>query len=117
MAIISTLVVIVLSSVGPAILRTIYGDTICQYVSVFPGVLVCSATSALLYFISDVLVMCRFIKWNLFCSVTGFLCALVFSCVFETLFDMNGINIAVTVSNVIAIFLAYAFLLANLKES
>lgn len=117
MAIISILVAIVLSSVGPAILRTIYGDSISQYVSIFPGVLVCSATSALLYFISDVLVMCRFLKWNLFCSVTGFLCALVFSCVFETLFDMNGINIAVTVSNVIAIFLAYAFLLANLKES
>lgn len=117
MAIISTLVVIVLSAVGPTILRTIYGESISQYVSVFSGVLVCSATSALLYFISDVLVMCRFIKWNFFCSVTGFFCALVFSCVFETLFDMNGINIAVTVSNVIVIFLAYVFLLANLKES
>ncbi len=116
-AVIAVFAVIALGFAGPTFLKVVFGNAIEAYSGLFFGVLVCSATSALLYFVSDILVLCRYIKWNCVASVVSFACALFFSFLFESLFDMSGINISIILANIVGIISCYAAFVCNLKES
>lgn len=114
---ISAAAVVVLGLLGPLLLPLVFGSSIEAYSGLFFGVLVCSATSALLFFVTDILVLCRFIKWNCVVSVVSFACALAFSFVFESLFDMHGINVSIILANLVGIICCYAAFAFKLKES
>lgn len=116
-AVIAAMAVIFLGLCGPLFLPLVFGDSIAMYSGLFVGVLICSATSALLYFVSDILVLCRFIKWNCVTSIACFACALAFSLLFEPLFDMNGINVSIIFANLVGIICCYAAFAFKLKES
>ena len=116
-AVIAVIAVVAFGLLGPDFLALLFGDSIAAYSDLFVGVLVCSATSALLYFVSDVLVLCRCIKGNCIVSIICFICALIFSFVFESLFDMNGINLAIIFANLVGVVSCYAALAFKLKES
>ena len=112
---ISVIAVVALGLVGPHFLTLVFGDSIAGYSDLFPGVLACSATSALLYFVSDILVLCRFIKWNCVAAIVSFICSLLFSFPLESMFDMNGINATIILANLVGIIFAYAAFLFKLK--
>ncbi len=116
-AAIAAVAVVGLGLCGPLFLPLVFGDSIATYSGLFVGVLICSATSALLYFVSDILVLCRFIKWNCVTSVACFICALGFSLMFEPLLDMSGINVSIILANLVGIICCYAAFAFKLKES
>lgn len=116
-AAIAAVAVVGLGLCGPLFLPLVFGDSIATYSGLFVGVLICSATSALLYFVSDILVLCRFIKWNCVTSVACFICALGFSLLFEPLLDMSGINVSIILANLVGIICCYAAFAFKLKES
>ena len=116
-SIIAAIAVAVFGMLGPCFLVLLFGDSIAAYSHLFIGVLACSATSALLFFVSDILVLCRCIKWNCVIAVTCFVCALAFSFVLEALFDMNGINLSIIFANLVGVICCYAALAFKLKES
>lgn len=109
--------VVVLSLIGPHFLTMVFGNSMAAYSGLFVGALICSATSALLYFASDILVLCRFIKWNCVISAVCFIFALAFSFLFESLFDMDGINVSVILANLVGIICCYAAFAFKLRES
>lgn len=113
---ISVVSICVFGLVGPFFLNKVFGSSIGMYTDLFWGVLFCSATSALLYFISDVLVLCRFVGWNCIVSITSFCCALAFSFLFVPLFDMDGINISIVMANSVGIIFCYVVVARMLKE-
>lgn len=94
---------LVMGLVGAPALTLIYGDSISDYVGLFPGVLVISACIAIIWFLTDVLIVLRRMRDILVFNAISFIISLA---TIKPLIDalyMDGINYSIIVSYAIGI--------------
>lgn len=84
--------------VGAPALTLIYGDSISDYVGLFPGVLVISACIAIIWFLTDVLIVLRRMRDVLVFNAISFTILLVTIKPFIDALYMDGINCSIIVS-------------------
>lgn len=107
--------VVALSLAGPWALTLVYGESIAPYTYLFANVLVSTAMIALLYFMTDVLIICRDIRGALIVSLAAFAVTLAVMVPLENVFTMQGINYTVILSTLAGIIVAWILLKRNLK--
>jgi len=110
MAIFIVVMVVGLSLVGSPVLVRVYGESIAAYTYLFPCVLISTGFIALMWFLSDVLVICRDMRGLLISNIIAFASCALLMIPLETAFGMNGINLVVIVSMTIGIVVAAFFL-------
>lgn len=116
------IMVVGLSLVGTPVLVRVYGESIAAYTYLFPYVLVSTGFIALMWFLSDVLVICRDMRGLLFSNVVAFAACALLMVPLEMTFGMNGINFVVIASMTVgavaaAFFLRRAIVVRSLKTS
>lgn len=92
------IMVVGLSLVGSPVLVRVYGESIAAYTYLFPYVLISTGCIALMWFLSDVLVICRDMRGLLVSNVVAFASCALLMVPLETAFGMNGINFVVIAS-------------------
>ena len=97
-----------LSLAGPVLLPLVYGQSITDYVYLFPMVLVGTGLIAFLWLFSDVLIVCRDMKGLLVTDAAAFAVSLALVIPLEMLFGMNGINFVVVISMAAGLTIACA---------
>lgn len=101
-----------LSLVGPWALCLVYGQSIAPYTYLFTNVLICTGSIALLYYLTDVLVICRDIRGALIASVASLAVSLATMVPLEGIFQMQGINYTVMLATAAGVLVS-ALLLAR----
>lgn len=97
-----------LSLAGPVLLPLVYGQSITDYVYLFPMVLVGTGLIAFLWLFSDVLIVCRDMRGLLVTDAAAFAVSLALVIPLEMLFGMNGINFVVVISMAAGLTIACA---------
>lgn len=106
--------VVTLSLLGEPLLTFVYGAGIAPYVSLFPWVLVSTAITALMWFLNDMLTICRDMRDLLVANTTSLLVSLVLLVPMESTFEMDGINYVVILATAIGVALDLLFLRHNI---
>lgn len=109
--------IVVLSFVGALLLRFVYGTSIEEYTYLFPLVMVSTGEIALVWFLTDSLVIARCMRGVLIMNTGAFVVCLVSMVPLETSFGMNGINSTVIISVLVGIGLGVCFLRASIDAS
>lgn len=99
-------ITVFLSLVAPYLLPLVYGQSIVDYLYLFPLVLVGTGLIALLWLMSDVLIVCRDMTWLLVTDGVAFAVSLLLVMPLESAFGMNGINFVVIVSMAVGLVIA-----------
>jgi O-antigen/teichoic acid export membrane protein len=107
--------VAVLAWAGPILLNLVYGQKVEGYTYLFTNVLISTSALAVLYYLTDVLVLCRDIKGSLISASAALAMALFTMIPLETVFDMQGINYVVIFSSVIGISVSFFRIFRNRK--
>jgi len=107
--------VAVLAWAGPILLNLVYGQKIEGYTYLFTNVLISTSALAVLYYLTDVLVLCRDIKGSLISASAALAMALFTMVPLEAIFDMQGINYVVILSSVIGISVSFFRIFRNRK--
>lgn len=107
--------VVVLAWAGPILLNLVYGQKVEGYTYLFTNVLISTSALAVLYYLTDVLVLCRDIKGSLISASAGLIVALATMIPLEAAFDMQGINYVVILSSVIGIAVSFFRISRNKK--
>lgn len=107
--------VLLLSWVGPWALDLVYGEKVAGYTYLFTNVLICTSSQAVLYYLTDVLVLCRDIRGALISSAVALVVTLALMVPLETAFDMQGINYVVILASMVGIVVSLLRLLSNEK--
>jgi len=107
--------VIILAWVGPMLLNLVYGQKVEGYTYLFTNVLISTSVLAVLYYLTDVLVLCRDIRGSLISASAALIVALTTMIPLETVFDMQGINYAVILSSAIGIVVSFFRIFRNEK--
>lgn len=107
--------VIILAWVGPILLNLVYGQKVEGYTYLFTNVLISTSVLAVLYYLTDVLVLCRDIRGSLISASAALIVALTTMIPLETVFDMQGINYAVILSSAIGIVVSFFRIFRNEK--
>jgi O-antigen/teichoic acid export membrane protein len=105
--------VVVLSWVGPWALDLVYGQKVAGYTYLFTNVLICTSALAMLYYLSDVLILCRDIRGALISATAALIITLATMVPLEAAFDMQGINYVVIVACVSGIIISLVRLSRN----
>lgn len=100
--------VALLSWVGPWALGLVYGKKVEGYTYLFTNVLISTSALALLYYLSDVLVLCRDIKGALISASIALATTLAAMVPLEQTFDMQGINYVVILASLIGVTISLA---------
>ena len=103
----------VLAFIGPYALDIVYGSRVTGYTYLFTNVLVSTAVTAIFYFLSDVLIVCRDIKGSLVAAIISLAVSLAAMIPLETIFDMQGINYTVIFANLAGVVASIIFLSRN----
>lgn len=96
MAVLIVICVALLSLIGPPLLNLVYGQKVEGY---FTNVLISTSALALLYYLSDILVLCRDIKGALISAAAALIITLGTMIPLEAAFDMQGINYVVIIAS------------------
>jgi O-antigen/teichoic acid export membrane protein len=107
--------VAVLAWAGPILLNLVYGQKVEGYTYLFTNVLISTSALAVLYYLTDVLVLCRDIKGSLISAFAALAMALSTMVPLEAIFDMQGINYVVIFSSVIGISVSFFRIFRNRK--
>ena len=107
--------VAVLAWVGPILLNLVYGQKVEGYTYLFTNVLISTSALAVLYYLTDVLVLCREIKGSLISASAALAMALSTMVPLEAIFDMQGINYVVILSSVIGLSVSFFRIFRNRK--
>lgn len=107
--------VAVLAWAGPILLNLVYGQKVEGYTYLFTNVLISTSALAVLYYLTDVLVLCRDIKGSLISASAALAIALSTMVPLEAIFDMQGINYVVILSSVIGISVSFFRIFRNRK--
>lgn len=107
--------VAVLAWAGPILLNLVYGQKVEGYTYLFTNVLISTSALAVLYYLTDVLVLCRDIKGSLISASAALAMALSTMVPLEAIFDMQGINYVVILSSVIGISVSFFRIFRNRK--
>lgn len=90
---------------GPSLLKLIYGPSIATYTGLLVGMVLATAINTFVYFLCDVLVVCRDLWTPVIASILGLLPCFLFARLFELRFGMNGINIIIIFSYTICLLI------------
>ena len=90
MAVLIVICVALLSLIGPPLLNLVYGQKVESYIYLFTNVLISTSALALLYYLPDVLVLCRDIKGALISAAAALIITLGTMIPLEAAFDMQG---------------------------
>ncbi len=112
----SLVMVLLLSLCGKPILLAVYGNNIAPYTYLFPYVLISTAAIAVIWFISDSLIICRNLQGLLVSNAVALGITLLIMMPFERLFGMNGINYVVIASMLIGIIVGLVYLHKNIQR-
>lgn len=115
MAVLIVICVALLSLIGPPLLNLVYGQKVEGYTYLFTNVLISTSALALLYYLSDVLVLCRDIKGALISAVAALIITLATMIPLEAAFDMQGINYVVIIASLAGAALSLFRLFHNKK--
>lgn len=107
--------VAVLAWAGPILLNLVYSQKVEGYTYLFTNVLISTSALAVLYYLTDVLVLCRDIKGSLISASTALAMALATMVPLEAIFDMQGINYAVILSSAVGIAVSFFCIFRNEK--
>lgn len=99
MAVLIVICVALLSLIGPPLLNLVYGQKVESYIYLFTNVLISTSALALLYYLPDVLVLCRDIKGALISAAAALIITLGTMIPLEAAFDMQGINYVVIIAS------------------
>lgn len=102
-----------LALVGPPTLTLIYGQSIAVYTYLFTNVLVCTGAMAILYFLADVLIICRDIKGSLIASIVALASTVATMVPLESLFNMQGINYTILLGTAAGIVSSFVLIKRN----
>ena len=105
----------VLAWAGPILLNLVYGQKVEGYTHLFTNVLISTSVLAVLYYLTDVLVLCRDIKGSLISASIALATALATMVPLEAIFDMQGINYVVILSSVIGMSVSFFRIFRNKK--
>jgi O-antigen/teichoic acid export membrane protein len=105
--------VAVLAWAGPILLNLVYGQKVEGYTYLFTNVLISTSALAVLYYLTDILVLCRDIKGSLISASIALVMALATMVPLEAIFDMQGINYVVILSSVIGISVSFFRIFRN----
>jgi O-antigen/teichoic acid export membrane protein len=105
----------VLAWAGPILLNLVYGQIVEGYTYLFTNVLISTSALAILYYLTDVLVLCRDIKGSLISASIALATALATMVPLEAIFDMQGINYVVILSSAIGIVVSFFRIFRNEK--
>ena len=96
MAVLIVICVALLSLIGPPLLNLVYGQKV---EGCFTNVLISTSALALLYYLSDILVLCRDIKGAPISAAAALIITLGTMIPLEAAFDMQGINYVVIIAS------------------
>ncbi|MGI6217152.1 MAG: lipopolysaccharide biosynthesis protein [Coriobacteriales bacterium] len=102
-----------LSLVGSWALDLVYGERVSGYTYLFTNVLISTSTLTLLYYLTDVLVLCRDIKGSLIVASISLIMTLALMVPLEAAFFMQGINYVVILATSVGIVVASVRLRSN----
>ena len=106
MVLLIVICVALLSVAGPPLLNLVYGQKVEGYTYLFTNVLISASALALLYYLSDVLVLCRDIKGALISAAAALIITLETMIPLEAAFDMQGINYVVIIASLAGVILS-----------
>lgn len=107
--------VAVLAWAGPILLNLVYGQKVEGYTYLFTNVLISTSALAVLYYLTDVLVICRDIKGALISAAAALAITLATMIPLEATFDMQGINYVVIIASLAGAVLSLFRLSHNKK--
>lgn len=107
--------VAVLAWAGPILLNLVYGQKVEGYTYLFTNVLISTSALAVLYYLTDVLVICRDIKGALISAAAALAITLATMIPLEATFDMQGINYVVIIASLAGAVLSLFRLFHNKK--
>ena len=114
---ISAVVIPVLCVAGRMLLPIVFGQEVSDYLYLFPFVLCSTALMAVLWFLMDVLVICRDTIGQLVASASAFLISLLIMAPLERSMYMNGINVTIIVSVLFGIAIALVRLVRTARPT
>jgi O-antigen/teichoic acid export membrane protein len=106
-----------LSIIGPSALSLVYGQKVEGYTYLFTNVLISTGSIAILYYLTDVLVLIRNIRGSLISTTLALITSIVLMIPLETIFDMQGINYTVIIASLVGITVAFICLKKKISES
>ncbi len=106
-----------LAFVGPWALTVVYGEKVEGYTYLFTNVLISTGSIAMLYYLTDVLVLTRDIRGSLISTALALVTSIVLMVPFEKLFDMQGINYTIIIASVVGIAAAFICLTKDIASS
>ncbi len=103
-----------LALIGPWALSVVYGQKVEGYTYLFTNVLISTGSIALLYYLTDVLVLVRDIKGLLISTTAALIASAALMMPLESLFDMQGINYTIIIASVIGIIISILRLMKDI---
>lgn len=92
-----------LSFFGNTLLALAFGQSIADYAYLFPYVLIATASIGVLFYVNDVLIIKRCMRWMLASNTLALVCALVAAVALTHAIGMNGINFSIVIGAVAGI--------------
>ena len=92
-----------LSFFGNTLLALAFGQSIADYAYLFPYVLIATASIGVLFYVNDVLIIKRCMRWMLASNALALVCALVAAVALTHTIGMNGINFSIVIGAVAGI--------------
>lgn len=92
-----------LSFFGNTLLALAFGQSIADYAYLFPYVLIATASIGVLFYVNDVLIIKRCMRWMLASNALALVCALVAAVALTHAIGMNGINFSIVIGAVAGI--------------
>lgn len=106
-----------LSLIGTPALALVYGQSVADYTYLFPYVLAGTCLIAFIWYLSDVLIICRDFRGVALCSVGALAVSLAAMVPLENLFGMNGINFVVIVAMLAGLAIATLRLYRAIRQA
>lgn len=103
-----------LALIGPWALSVVYGQKVEGYTYLFTNVLISTGSIALLYYLTDVLVLVHDIKGSLISTTAALIASAALMMPLESLFDMQGINYTIIIASVIGITISIIRLMKDI---
>lgn len=105
MIIVIIALLVICNPIGQLLLPIVFGDSISEYVYLFPATLVISGLIALMWFSIDVMMILRNIKMVLLPNAISFIAMIICVLPFIRAFYMNGVNMAIIAAYSIGVIL------------
>lgn len=105
-----------LLALGPHLLRLVYGNEIEPYTSLLLGMVVGTGLNTFVYYFMDVLVIMRNLRGSVIVGVFGLFACFLLAPRLETAWGMDGLNMVVILSYLIAVLSAAFFMMASIRK-